>query len=289
MPSASGGISPVSTNQISGVGGLKSVTNLASTGLAVVTSATPLGAVITSVGGIVNLFGKKHQAAVAAEAQALNSAVPAFMQGLVAVFNQLNAGGISPADAKSACDQLVAQYYSAVASVIKKGGPCSQNANCGAVVNAKGVPSIIPCNGPCAVGCVDVERFACRAKKLIDQGGGTISLSAAAAAQAGYSGSGQLTLSYHVLGQSSSYSGPGLAPGGTPAAIALIGTPTSSGTVVPYGQQTGIQQAGKPGITESGILGSGFFDISSMGTGTWILIGLVAVGSLYFATSGSRS
>lgn len=286
------GISPsgtqaltTATNSLPGAFGIKSGVNVAATIAGVATAANPLGAALIGLGGVTSLLGgQKHAAAVKAEADALNAAVPKYIQTIQQIFALAGSGQMSPASASSAIDQAVAAYYSDVSSVIKKGGSCGNDPNtCGTAVDAKGRPKLNPCNGPCTVGCVDIERIACKAKKLLTVGG-TMNVSPAAVGGTGYNAFSPFTLSYgsgQGIGSqlklgTGTVPTQGVASGG-------IGVPLANGLVIPYssGSTAALNNAA---LNQAGLLGpTGIPSLSGMTTGTWLLLGVLVLGGLYLA------
>jgi hypothetical protein len=215
-------------------------------------SAGPAGLIATgavgAVSAIVGVFAA-HGKAVKTEADVLNYSLPTFINGMQMCFAQLNAGQISPDQASVAIDGLVSAFYSNVSSIIKKSGACSRDPNkeggCGNHVDAKGLPAgLSSCNGPCTIGCNEVERIACLGKRLLSTGG-TIQISPVGGPHAGFLSYQPFVLSYGnggVGGVNWSQNSAG-APfnGQTPASLALAGSSVFSApgstTVVPYSQQ----------------------------------------------------
>lgn len=135
------------------------------------------------LGGVFGVFNKAHQAAVAKEASALNSAVPPFVQGVQQIFQAVNDGVLDTSTAQAGIDQLTDAYYSAISPIMKKGGPCVFDG-----------PFPNPCNGPCSVGCSYVERVQHLGKQLLAGGkAGSVSIQGLGS-HAGFAGAPTLTL-----------------------------------------------------------------------------------------------
>lgn len=140
------------------------------------------------VGPITGIFTQAHAAAVAKEGSTLNGAVPQFVQTVQGIMAALNAGQISPAAAISALQQAQSTYYSAVASIMKKGGACktpNQGSTAGndqCPINNSGLwrdcAAAGNCNASCAIACGMVEPTVSFLTAIIQAGGGSFNIPA---------------------------------------------------------------------------------------------------------------
>lgn len=147
-------------------------------------------AVSMAIAPIVSIFTASHAAAVQKEASTLNATTPSFTTNVALIFQQLNAGQITPTAAISALQSAQSQYYSQVASIIKKGGPCSSSCLIGgAPANTYPQPSQSigsglstspnccnssgTCNAACCIGCSVIEPAVAGLIAIIQAGGGT--------------------------------------------------------------------------------------------------------------------
>lgn len=137
-------------------------------------SAIPvIGQALSLLGSI---LGAEHQAAVAAEANDLNQAVPNYRKNLLAIVNAFNSGQIDSATAQQAVDEAITEYYSAVSGIISSGrGP----SNCSNLSSN--------CNGPCTVGCDWIVPWGRKTQSAIQLGNATVSFDAIPA-HAGFNG-----------------------------------------------------------------------------------------------------
>jgi hypothetical protein len=172
---------------------LSAETKAATTALNVV-----LPGVGTAVGAVVGMLTAHHAAAMQTEATTMNTAVPSFGQNIALIFQQLNAGSMTPTQAISALQALQTQYYASVAGIIKKSGPCASSC----MVN--GVPGgVYPqapqsigsglstspncchsggtCNAACCIGCTVIEGSISALIAMIRAGGGTYTVNPMAA------------------------------------------------------------------------------------------------------------
>lgn len=240
-------MSATTVNVLSNFGSVGAKAGAQGLGLAGI-SAGPAGLIASAgVGAISAIVGvvAHHSAAVKTEAQALNAAVPAFNTQVQIIMARCNAGQLSPMEAGFQIDQAVQDFYSYVAPIIKKSSPCSIGEDCTQPTNSKGLPPFTPCNGPCAIGCVAIESTACKAKKLLAQGG-TITIPTSPSGGNGYMGYASFVLSYGgggVGGVNWSQASAGAPFGGTvPQSTAFVGTPIgATGVVVPYSQAANAQ------------------------------------------------
>ena len=162
-------------------------------------AASVVGLVAAPLIGIIASILGNHAAAVAREANDLNSAVPAFANALQAIFGALNAGQISPDQAVASggyLDQAVAAYYGAVNTIISKGQSCAVYDDCTYPTNSSGNPPFNPCNGPCSVGCAWVEPAACQARRAIANPG-SVETVRSLSSHAGFNGFQSFQLSYN--------------------------------------------------------------------------------------------
>ncbi len=208
--------------------------SVAGTGLSIASKLAPAlmtnpitaiaGAALSVFGLIAGIFGS-HAAAVAREANDLNSAVPAFVQGIQAIMAAANQGQITAGQASSLVDQAVQTYYQQVGPIMKKGGSCPISSDCqGSPGSKPGGVNFSPCNGPCSVGCNYVEIYACIAKQVLAKGGtrGGGSLPA----HAGFNGAPQFWLSYNPPAQAAAGPGSSANSSASPAGATTSGLPS---------------------------------------------------------------
>jgi hypothetical protein len=133
------------------------------------------------IGQIANLFTGAHAAAMQKEGQTLNQSTPGFLGGIQAIFQQLNAGQMSPAQAIAALQGIQAAYYSSVSNIIKKGGTCTVAANgldTGSI-DSRGCPvTSDPCNAACCLGCSIIEPAIRNLTAIVNAGGGNYTVPA---------------------------------------------------------------------------------------------------------------
>jgi hypothetical protein len=152
-------------------------------------------AAIPIVGGILapiasaitGIFAASHAQAVAKEASTLNNAVPVFKSTIQAIMAAANSGEITPAQAISYLTTAQANYYSAVASIIKKGGSCDGSCMIGTESSAgkpAGWVSTEPvccntsgtCNAACCLGCYMIEPTVTGLIQAIKNGSGSVAV-----------------------------------------------------------------------------------------------------------------
>lgn len=132
------------------------------------TANTLLPGAGAAISEIVSLFTGDHAAAVAKEASTLNNAIPTFVNEVKTVMTAVNAGQITPTQAVGYLQQAQSIYYTTVAGIIKKGGPCVPSCAIGTESSAgqpAGWISTEPeccntsgtCNASCCIGCYLVE------------------------------------------------------------------------------------------------------------------------------------
>lgn len=161
--------STISNSQSQSSGGDQSLLGLASS------IAGPILGVITSIAG---LFTKGHTQAVEVEATTLNGAMPAFLQSVEQTMYDLNEGIISPSTAIAELNAAQTAYYAAVASIIKKSGPCTNPCTITATgAEPRCCTTQSTCNAACCNGCVVVEQSVINFTRIINAGGGTYSIS----------------------------------------------------------------------------------------------------------------
>jgi hypothetical protein len=162
--------------------------------------------VLKEAAAIASIFTRNHAAAVAKEASTLNSVVPTWKSSVSQTMAALNEGAITPAQAISYINQAQANYYTTVAGIIKKGGPCSTQCTVGALSNTgkpQGWVSTQPtccntsstCNASCCIGCYMVEPTTRALTQIIQQGGGSFTIPSAQANGA-IQGSPAVTITY---------------------------------------------------------------------------------------------
>jgi hypothetical protein len=202
-----------------------------STGLGFATMAsttagvTALGAATLGVGAIIGVgfaLWQAHAARVKGakdENAVLNELVPNFSKALIAEFNALNAGQISPTTALQDLEGIRTTYWQAIASYQKGPGqhthPCNALRQDDPLHTGEYAPGCIPwnsaklqttpcdktCTAGCCIGCDYVEPAICAAKWLIQQmGGGTVKLHGVGAGPYGYSGQPGFSLTYVPYG-----------------------------------------------------------------------------------------
>jgi hypothetical protein len=164
---------------LSGLGGSVQATPLVATGASVGTSlatasaigawAGPVGAAAGAIVGIIGALWSAHNArakGAKTENQFLNSAVTAFDGSLQAIFQQANAGQITPAEAISALQSILPAFWASVAQVQNLPGTAdasNHGANCGSYVPGQTTPCTPTgapacnksCTASCCVGCHD--------------------------------------------------------------------------------------------------------------------------------------
>lgn len=128
-------------------------------------------AVSAVIGPIVSLFTASHAQAVAQEGQTMNQATPNFLNTVQQIMSALNAGQISPTAAISALQSAQSAYYSAVASIIHKGGACTPAPHGLALTGCCNSSST--CNAACCVGCCVIEPAVLNITEIIQAGGGS--------------------------------------------------------------------------------------------------------------------
>lgn len=156
-----------------------------------IASIPVIGPIISSIAGVVEgFFGASHAAAVTKEAQVLNGAQPAFLQTVQAIMKAASSGAIAPAQAIAALQQAQANYYTAVASIIKKGGPCRppslvSQPTCNGALNCciytedwADCASAGDCNASCAIACGMVEPTVTYLSTILAAGKGTFTIPA---------------------------------------------------------------------------------------------------------------
>jgi hypothetical protein len=157
------------------------------TAAAKATASIPIvGQLAGAAAAIAGIFTASHTAAVAKEAQTINSALPTFLADVEATMAGLNEGAITPAQAIAYLQEAQTNYYTTVSGIIKKGGPC-KTPNLGSVAGNDQCPinnnslwkdcaSTGNCNASCAVGCGMVEPTVIYLTKIINNGGGTFTI-----------------------------------------------------------------------------------------------------------------
>jgi hypothetical protein len=190
---------------------LSAETKAATTALNVV-----LPGVGTAVGAVVGMLTASHAAAMKKEASTMNTAVPSFGTNVALIFQQLNSGAYTPAQAISALQSAQVGYYSSVVSIIKKGGSCASSCqiNGGAAGVYPQPPQTIgsglstspnccnssgTCNAACCIGCSVVEPAVSGLIAMIRAGGGTYTVNPMAANpdNPGIGASGPVTVTYN--------------------------------------------------------------------------------------------
>ena len=156
-------------------------------------SAIPVVGPILSqlASSIENIFGSAHAAAVQNEAAELNTANPTFMTNVQAIVAALNADQLSPSDALTLLQQQETQWYSAVSSIEKGrwtyvGSQYPEPTYADSYANRSGpygsssanpdshAPST--CNASCVLGHYFVERTIVGLTKVINAGGGSVTV-----------------------------------------------------------------------------------------------------------------
>jgi hypothetical protein len=184
---------PVSTGVVvgaspqgnSGVDPTDSEVQTGLTDTAKATSAIPVvGQLAGLAASIAGIFTAGHAAAVAKEASTLNTATPTWLNDIEQTMIALNQGAITPSQAIAYIQQAQSDYYTTVAGIIRKGGPCATQCTIGAQ-SAAGKPqgwiSTSPvccntsgtCNASCCIGCYMVEPTTAALVRIINAGGGS--------------------------------------------------------------------------------------------------------------------
>jgi hypothetical protein len=154
------------------------------TAAAKATASVPIvGQLTGAAAAIAGIFTASHTAAVAKEAETINSALPTFLSDVEDTMAGLNEGALTPAQAIAYLQEAQTNYYTTVSGIIKKGGPCKTpnlgstagNDQCPIYNNSlwKDCASAGDCNASCAVGCGMVEPTVIYLTKIINAGGGT--------------------------------------------------------------------------------------------------------------------
>ena len=191
-------------------------------------AAGPIGAAVgAAIGVVMGLITGHHTAAVQKEAVTLNGSQPQFLQTVQSIMASLNAGQISAAAAISALQSAQSAYYSSVASIIKKGGPCRPPST---TSDPKGTQfcnyvtedwadcaTAGPCNASCAIGCGLVEPTVQGLTAIIQAGGGTFQIPASQP-NGSIQGTPPITVTYNGAAGSGGITG-ALASAGTIAGI----------------------------------------------------------------------
>ncbi len=87
-----------------------------------------VGPIVNSVlGPIFSAIGASHAAAVAKEAQTINTCFPAWINSVINTMNALSMGEITEADAISDLNTAASTYKTCVAGIIKESSPCQAN------------------------------------------------------------------------------------------------------------------------------------------------------------------
>ena len=184
------GVAPSAVSASEGIAEETQTDSEVSTGLSATAKATASIPVVGQIAGIAaqiaGLFTASHAAAVAQEAQTINTALPTFLDDVEQTMADLNEGGISEQQAISYLQEAQTNYYLTVAGIIKKGGPCKTpnltstvgNDQCPIYNNSlwRDCASAGSCNASCAVGCGMVEPTVIYLTKIINSGGGTFTV-----------------------------------------------------------------------------------------------------------------
>jgi hypothetical protein len=165
------------------------------------------------IGPVVGLFTASHTAAVQKEGQTMNQAMPNFLNSVQQIMAALNAGQISPTSAISALQSAQSTYYSAVSSIIKKGGACTPAPNGLALTGCCNSSST--CNAACCIGCCVVEPAVLNLTEVIQAGGGTWTIPPTQNNGA-IAGTPSLSLTYNGA----------MGTGGVTGAVAAMGIPS---------------------------------------------------------------
>ena len=137
-----------------------------------------------AIAEIESIFFADHAAAVAKEAKTLNNATPTFLNEVEKVMSAAQSGQITPSEASTYLDQAQAIYYTTVAGIIKKGGPCVATCVIGGESNAGHPPGWVStapvccnnsgtCNASCCIGCYIVEPTVAACKLILTSGKGS--------------------------------------------------------------------------------------------------------------------
>jgi hypothetical protein len=173
--------------------------------------AGPIGAAAGALVGIVlGLFQASAARAKGAkeENQAINEYLPAWDQGLKAIFSAANAGTATPAECISALQTLMQQWWAAAAQFHGLPGVADASnggASCG-TYTPNVTPACSPSNGPgcdksctafCCIGCYDLAPSAAFAAYLFGlPTGGTLNVCTVYASKYGASQRSQYSVTY---------------------------------------------------------------------------------------------
>jgi hypothetical protein len=191
---------------------------IATTAGAALSVAIPVAGIV--IGAVIGSLFAAHARRVAGakqENQILNSLIPTVQQAVAAVFDALNSGQTTAADAIAALDQIEQQYWQAVQQVEHGPGQAGGPSRCvsvpGAGLRITGTPTVQnppgsgyssygpdhfdrSCTASCGVGCMWVASWVNVGKKLIQAGGGQVSFDPVASNNYGLQSFPGLSISY---------------------------------------------------------------------------------------------
>jgi hypothetical protein len=224
------------------VGTTVAVSSLAA-GTAIGSFAGPIGAGVGALVGIIaGLFEASAQRAKDAkeENQAVNQYLPAWDQGMQAIFSAANAGTATPAECISAVQSLMSNWWQAAAQFHGLPGVADASnggSNCGTYVSGQ-TTACSPTGGPqcnkactafCCVGCRDLYPGAQDAIAVFSKpGGGTVNICEVYGSSYGATQRNGYSLTYTPVPTPAPV--PGAGTGSTAAANGLVSTTTASTT-----------------------------------------------------------
>lgn len=193
---------------IAGVAAGAAVSSLAA-GTTLGSFAGPIGAAVGAVIGIIAGLFAAHDARAAGaknENSAVAALIPAFDQGLQAIFQQANGGTISAAEAIQACQSLIQTWWTQISPY--QSGPgradaSGHGANCGTPVPGSPCTGMVgghfcdkSCTAGCCVGCQDLQDTIDQAIAVFQNGGGTVTACTVAGDKYGLTARPSYTLTY---------------------------------------------------------------------------------------------
>jgi len=174
--------------------------------------AGPIGAGVGAIVGLIGSLFAAHQARAAGaktENDAVNAFLPAFDQGLQTIFQYANSGQLTGADAASACQTLLAQFFQNMAPYMRGSGRADSSnggTNCGnGTLNSGGPCTGTPgghkcdssCTAGCCVGCQDLYPTILQAIQVFNNPkGGSITACNVAGSSYGATARAAYTLTY---------------------------------------------------------------------------------------------
>jgi hypothetical protein len=160
----------------------------------VASSIPVVGQVLGVFTAIAGVFTQAHAAAEAKQKASIDTALPTFLQQVVAAMQSLGEGTSTEAQTVSLLNQAQLQYYTTVSNFIKMAGKSGQpttgptpggtiGAECNSSCNflstgtkPAGYCGPPTCNEGCGVGCMYVQPVTTALIKIVNQGGGSLSI-----------------------------------------------------------------------------------------------------------------